>query len=108
RPANAPSASVVALAVLGVLPFLAEVTPGRLRGNPIQEYWSPYYRIRFDPVDLDMSVNLLGHQRMEPLDARNPAYALPHLLHRDSGGAPPKEILIIGSGSGNDVSRALQ
>jgi hypothetical protein len=39
---------------------------------------------------------------------KNPAYALPHLLQRDSGGAPPKDILIIGAGSGNDVSRALQ
>jgi spermidine synthase len=30
------------------------------------------------------------------------------LLNRDSGGAPVKDVLIIGAGSGNDVSRALQ
>ena len=36
-----------------------------------------------------------------------PAYALPHLLNRDSGGHPFSDVLIIGAGSGNDVSRAL-
>src|SRR5258705_2155374 len=37
-----------------------------------------------------------------------PAYALPHLLNRDAGKAPFENVLIIGAGSGNDVSRALQ
>ena len=37
-----------------------------------------------------------------------PAYALPHLLNRDSGRAAFGDVLIIGAGSGNDVSRALQ
>ncbi len=37
-----------------------------------------------------------------------PAYALPHLLNRDSGRPAFKDVLIIGAGSGNDVSRALQ
>ena len=36
------------------------------------------------------------------------AYALPYLLQRDSGGRPFQNVLIIGAGSGNDVSRALQ
>jgi spermidine synthase len=38
----------------------------------------------------------------------NPAYGLPHLLRRDSGARPFENILIIGAGSGTDVSRALQ
>ncbi len=54
-----------------------------------------------------ISVNLIGHQQMQPLDAPFPAYALPHLLNRDSGGKPFGDVLIIGAGSGNDVSRAL-
>src|SRR5260370_23540494 len=37
-----------------------------------------------------------------------PAYALPYLLNRDSGQPRFHDILIIGAGSGNDVSRALQ
>ena len=36
-----------------------------------------------------------------------PAYALPHLLNRDAGAKPFGHVLIIGAGSGNDVSRAL-
>ena len=37
-----------------------------------------------------------------------PAYALPHLLNRDAGRPAFADVLIIGAGSGNDVSRALQ
>ena len=44
---------------------------------------------------------------MQPRDAAFPAYALPHLLNRDAGGRPFGQVLIIGAGSGNDVSRAL-
>ena len=36
------------------------------------------------------------------------AYALPHALNRDTGRPPFAEVMIIGAGSGNDVSRALQ
>jgi len=36
-----------------------------------------------------------------------PAYALPHLINRDAGRPPFADVLIIGAGSGNDVSRAL-
>ena len=44
---------------------------------------------------------------MQSRDAAFPAYALPHLLNRDAGGKPFGQVLIIGAGSGNDVSRAL-
>src|SRR5262249_24071722 len=37
-----------------------------------------------------------------------PAYAVPHLPRQISGMPPFKNVLIIGAGSGNDVSRALQ
>src|SRR6478735_7766664 len=32
---------------------------------------------------------------------------LPHLLHRDAGGKPFGDVLVIGAGSGNDVAAAL-
>ena len=74
-------------------------------GEP--EMWSPYYRVNYRPEQGLIDVNLIGHQQMQPLNARFPAYALPHLLNRDAGGKPFSDVLIIGAGSGNDVSRAL-
>ena len=37
-----------------------------------------------------------------------PAYMLPYLLNRDSGGRKFDDVLIIGAGSGNDVAAALR
>jgi SAM-dependent methyltransferase len=73
-----------------------------------QQFWSPYYRIDFERADLSLSVNLIYHQQMVSRNQNFPAYALPHLLNRDAGRAPFADVLIIGAGSGNDVSRALQ
>ncbi|HJZ81153.1 MAG TPA: hypothetical protein VKD91_12440 [Pyrinomonadaceae bacterium] len=73
-----------------------------------QQFWSPYYRIDFQQSDLSLSVNLIYHQQMVSRAQTFPAYALPHLLNRDAGRAPFADVLIIGAGSGNDVSRALQ
>jgi hypothetical protein len=70
--------------------------------------WSPYYRIMYDPDLRTILVNQIGHQRMISRDDRHPAYALPYLLNRDAGHKPFRDVLIIGAGSGNDVSRALQ
>ncbi len=72
------------------------------------EFWSPYYRIDYFPADKEIRVNLIGHQQMISRDTTYPAYALPFLLNRDAGGQPFRNVLIIGAGSGNDVSRALQ
>ena len=73
-----------------------------------QHFWSPYYRIAFERAALSLSVNLIYHQQMVSRNEVFPAYALPHLLNRDSGRPAFKDVLIIGAGSGNDVSRALQ
>ena len=53
-------------------------------------------------------MNLIGHQQMSSRDSPFPAYALPHLFNRDAGRPPFAQVLVIGAGSGNDVSRALQ
>ena len=37
-----------------------------------------------------------------------PAYSIPYLLNRDAGQSAFRDILIIGAGSGNDASRALE
>jgi len=73
-----------------------------------QQLWSPYYRIDFKKADLSLSVNLIYHQQMVSRNENFPAYALPHLLNRDAGRPAFADVLIIGAGSGNDVSRALQ
>ncbi len=72
------------------------------------EYWSPYYRVTYVRDQGLINVNLIGHQQMQPRSAPFPAYALPHLLNRDAGSHPFRDVLIIGAGSGNDVSRALE
>jgi SAM-dependent methyltransferase len=103
RPLNAVRGGVLATASALVIGL--SVAPSFI-GEP--EMWSPYYRVSYRPEQRLIGVNLIGHQQMQPLTAPFPAYALPHLLNRDSGGNPFSDVLIIGAGSGNDVSRALQ
>jgi SAM-dependent methyltransferase len=62
----------------------------------------------------EIGVNMIGHQQMvsrASTTAPGYAYALPHLLNRDSQRPaeprPFEDVLVIGAGSGNDVSRAL-
>ncbi len=102
---------VVALA-LAPLAALALTTSDRALAFDTQaarqETWSPYYRIDYDYPNRGIYVNLIGHQSMVTRQAFTPAYALPHLLNRDTGQPPFGQVLIIGAGSGNDVSRALQ
>jgi SAM-dependent methyltransferase len=74
----------------------------------VQFLWSPYYRIDYDTAHRSLAVNQIGHQTMHSRTANAPAYALPYLLRRDSERLPFQDVLIIGAGSGNDVSRALQ
>ena len=95
--------------LLVAMVWLSAFTPRRdnQKTKPTQ-FWSPYYRIDFDEPDLSLSVNLIYHQQMVSRSKNFPAYALPHLLNRDSGKQAFGDVLIIGAGSGNDVSRALQ
>lgn len=119
-----------AFAFLAAVIYLASLTSGSYRINPRnfgqnlapevyknlgldfgEHLWSPYYRLDFDRLHRSIAVNLIAHQDM--VSRRNDAlpshaYQLPHLLNRDSGGAPFENVLIIGAGSGNDVSRALE
>ena len=93
------AASAVVLA-LSILPMLTQA------GNA-RAMWSPYYRIDYQPDPKLITVNLIGHQQMQSHQSPFPAYALPHLINRDAGQKPFADVLIIGAGSGNDVSRAL-
>ena len=94
--------------LLVLVVWLAAFNPVRDEDPPSQQFWSPYYRIDFKQADLSLSVNLIYHQQMVSRSENFPAYALPHLLNRDAGRPAFADVLIIGAGSGNDVSRALQ
>ncbi len=97
--------------LLVLVVWLAAFTPrhaGFQGERETQQFWSPYYRIDFKPAELSLSVNLIYHQQMVSRNEVFPAYALPHLLNRDAGRPAFGDVLIIGAGSGNDVSRALQ
>ncbi|MFL5243340.1 MAG: hypothetical protein ACJ8FY_14640 [Gemmataceae bacterium] len=89
-------------------------------GDPrkTEQLWSPYYRIDYNPPPRrEIGVNLIAHQQMvshEDTSYPGFAYSLPYLLHRDAlretANKPVsfQNVLVIGAGSGNDVSRALQ
>jgi hypothetical protein len=121
---NAPAGSAVAkpkrlLPVCALATVLASTvfTSGFFSGEGGREtIWSPYYRIDYGPVTRRLETNKLSHQQMEPVDHPTVAlYALPYLFQRDlktSDGKPAwppfRRVLIIGAGSGNDVTRALR
>lgn len=103
------------LGPLVLVPVLASLTSsshGRNGQRLGESLWSPYYRIDYTyPPARQITVNLIGHQTMVGRDGKAGtafAYSLPYLFQRDSGGKPFQDVLVIGAGSGNDVSRALQ
>ncbi|HEV2492781.1 MAG TPA: hypothetical protein VG204_06870 [Terriglobia bacterium] len=114
-PSRSPTSKAWAVVCLGLVVVAGSWTTGvqKRYGRQVgQHLWSPYYRIdyTYSPVR-NITVNLIGHQQM--VSTRDPytaavAYSLPYLFERDTGGKPFEDALIIGAGSGNDVSRALQ
>jgi hypothetical protein len=72
-----------------------------------QFYWSPYYWISFNTQRLNITTNNIGHQQMKARGTAGVAYVLPYVLSQDGKRPPIKDVLIIGAGSGNDVSAAL-
>ncbi|MFG1695372.1 spermidine synthase [Nonomuraea sp. NPDC049309] len=94
---------VPAVAVIGLL--LAEtLTAGAL--------WSPYYKVTTKPLVLagvpvtDIAVNGIPHQQAVPAHVRlqwEAQYGLPY----ERTAKQPKDVLIVGAGSGTDVAIAL-
>lgn len=75
-------------------------------GSHSETRWSPYYAVNLARNNA-ITVNVIGHQLMARFDTAGAQYSLIHLLERESGGKPFKNVLIIGAGSGNDVDNAL-
>lgn len=104
--------SLLSHAYLATAVALALFTSGVLPTSQFKPRttWSPYYRIDYEPVDQAIATNLIGHQQIQPRGEPSvEPYALPYLFRRDVDAWPEfRRVLIIGAGSGNDLSRALQ
>jgi SAM-dependent methyltransferase len=98
-----PLQLAAAAAAYALVAFGAHWLP--LSGEPS---WSPYYKVTFSLDTLSISTNEIAHQNMVPVSQLAPAYLLPYFLFRDAGAPPFREVMIIGAGSGNDVSAALR
>lgn len=98
--------------VLLVVPALVVVAALAIETATAGALWSPYYKVtnqRFDvggvPV-LDIRVNGIPHQQTLPAEYRlqvERQYALPY----ERSVSAPRDVLIVGAGSGTDVAIAL-
>ena len=110
--------SVVALglsAAMVLAPLLVMVGVLFHESTRPENSWSPYYKVQtkqtsYEGVPLvTITVNGVPHQQAIPADARlqwESQYGLPY--ERANVGKTPKNVLIIGAGSGSDVAIALK
>jgi SAM-dependent methyltransferase len=94
---------------LTLVALLAAVGSPTIRlDRQFEIHWSPYYSVVFDKISRSISVDTIGHQQIVPFDQGGSTYSLIHLLQQHSGGAPFRDVLIVGAGSGNDIDHALR
>ncbi|MFC1848931.1 spermidine synthase [candidate division CSSED10-310 bacterium] len=70
-------------------------------------YWSPYYKITMFDIQHGgkvINVNNIGHQNMQSIAHKEHFYHVPYIVFKNNH---YKRALIIGAGSGSDVSFAL-
>jgi SAM-dependent methyltransferase len=94
---------ILTLGVVGLADW-----PRDSQGVETEVTWSPYYQVKYKSRYGSIDVNNLGHQGMLPVERAGPAYMLPHLLNRDAGLQPFRDVMLIGAGSGNDTAAALR
>ncbi len=74
----------------------------------IESFWSPYQRVQLMEARRAIYVNGVGHQAMSTgAHIRKDFYQKVHDARRRDGGEPYGNVLILGAGSGNDVTAAL-
>ncbi len=96
--------------VLGITSWMSNASPGS------REYWSPYYRVDVTPLDGAVRVDVNGsmHQMILNLDS-TAADKVPYARAARIGYLQPYNLLphidtalVVGAGTGNDVSLLLQ
>ena len=93
----------------GIIVLLFAAAPAHLTT------WSPYQRIEVWPKQVSdsgtwyhLAANGIGHQTMQPVGTKEPIYDFPYTsVKKLRGNKAFDEVLIIGAGSGTDVSYAL-
>jgi SAM-dependent methyltransferase len=95
-----------ALALVALV--LGVSVPRHWLSTAFETRWSPYYMVDHEISPGSITVNSIGHQQMVAFASEGSAYSLIHLLQEHSGGAPFRDVLVIGAGSGNDLAHALQ
>ena len=99
-----PAVKWVQLAALGALVVMLGVESL----TPL-ETWSPYYRVSLRPLPsraISVLVNGIPHQTIESVDHRRrslPLYFAPYAQLK----SPPRDVLIVGAGTGTDVAIAI-
>ena len=93
------AAGVAMITVLAVLSFAPDT------------WWSPYYRVHLGdqagPGSLDLRVNGLPHQEITPIEVLRSDQPFRYDVYGHDSDNPLDDVLIVGSGSGNDVAIAL-
>lgn len=100
--------TIAAVLLLGIVAMNSSAAKNRQGKAWDPVFWSPYYKVDFQPETNIISTNNISHQQMLSPDLTGSAYSLVHLLNRDAGNPPLRNVLIIGAGSGNDVEAALR
>jgi len=95
----------IVLWILCLILALAALYKFEYSDNFSKIIWSPYYKIRIQ--NNIISVNNMHHQQIQtPKEIGSFLYNYPYMLMRESQ-KKIKDVLIIGAGSGNDVSAAV-
>lgn len=72
-----------------------------------ERIWSPYSRIDYGSEQRVVHASGIGHQQIVDQGRAGQAYGLPYALVEASDGSGPERVLVLGSGTGNDVAMAL-
>ncbi|MFH1016617.1 MAG: hypothetical protein V1798_00370 [Pseudomonadota bacterium] len=98
---------------LAVVAFAAWVQDRELLMNPaydgpVEVTWSPYQKIEYMDEYKQIFVNGIRHQSIDAAaGVPGSYYSLPYRQREEHSRPPIKSVLVLGSGSGNDVSAAL-
>src|SRR5262249_50234268 len=105
---QARSLTLLRFLALALVPIMVMVPGLQASHSGIALRWSPYYAVYHDKARGAININSIAHQSILPFAAAGSPYSLVHLLQAHSGGAPFRDVLVIGAGSGNDLAHALR